>query len=330
MIENTNHPEESTGKPHKLALVGTSTKAGGFEPPRLEFYEEEHDSGSAGDSHKAILHQLDNPNVTEGDTYIFKLLSGVEVEIFPFTGKHEEALTKGSASSKKNDLQSRIQSIKRMNKMVKMLIKRVGSKTGDAINDELVSSLLLRDRNWLLLHAHLFLEDFETEWEFNYKFKNPNTKKSKEYPVNIDLRDYTRQITIHPNSKDCKEYEDVLKHNQLRFTLPKKEKDMVIFSPVVAAESELLKHNLENVSSLHIFQMHNPCFVEKNNDGTEKLVRANMSDLRNLKGKDTRTVRKKVEELNQYKFDLQVEMENPFTAEPVTLDLLGLNGFLSL
>ena len=329
-MEESNHP---TNKPvtQELVVQGAGgNKKSNFAPPKLEIVDEGYDNEEQRDTHQTLIYQFKNPQITDDDTYIFKLLSGVEVEIFPFEGKHEEILTKG-AGGDKDDQKTRLGRINRFKKLIRALLKRVGSKIGDQINDELIDSLLLRDRNWIFLHSHLFLEDFETKWEFYYKFTNPKTNKKSERPINIDLFDYTRELVIHPEAKDCEEYDEVLASNQIRFSLPKSGKDMVIFAPTVASESELLKHKIDNISTLHIIKMHNPCFVDSSKPGDEKVIPLGFQELRKFNGRDLRFIRKKIEEINKFNFDLQVELESPFEEENnIIVDLLGLNGFLSL
>lgn len=241
------------------------------------------------------------------ETHVFKLLTGVECEIRNILGEDQEVFT-----SQKN-----IKDGTFINKFLKAIITRIGSKTN--ITNKDIDEMLSGDRRLVMLEIRNFENDFDTNFEFNYKFSSDG--KTLEHPVKIDFAEVERKpYTLEDGTPiDCKEYSEVLELKKQKVLLPKS--NQVIYFEFLdgAKEFEILKHDKTTISVLTDLKIRKPTYTKDGN--TFSL------DLAKQRGKDLGILRKAIKS-REGDIDTMVRFIDPYSSNQVTFDAMHVTDFL--
>lgn len=265
-------------------------------------------------------------------SHIFKLVCGIEAEVYALTGREQRILTEQKAQTVEA----------RQYALLASILKRVGDTHLDSFNkdserEEFLKTMLSCDRKQTLVTARQFSNGFDPDYDFDFEYTSVDTAKGKQsFPQTVKLNDdgsfpyqpikdfsadmlmkggvplkslkAIRAILSELKPKVFESYDEVMKYKFMYFTLPVSgiEVRMRMLDGTGEAIGSATKK--EQQSSHTTLMTRNPCYKSK-----ESYISFSLSDLDKMALNDLeamRLVRKYVEG----NVDSEIQFEHPEAA----------------
>jgi len=256
------------------------------------------------------------------NTHVFKLPSGVEMEVTELTGKQQRLLTE---QNKKNHQE-------KLADMLASVTVRLGSNTS-VTSDFIQNEMLACDIKFALTEVRQFSLDFDTTFCFVHKYKDIKGVK-REITIEEDIPDgHFPMTTVKKAVKDkegntiledanCAEYGEIQK--EVIITLPKSGREVRFTMQDGKGSNVGVLTPKADRSSHTPIKMRRPVYFEDNKKGSKVPIQL---DLDALNIKDIEFLRKTIKDY-EGNVDTELMLENPEVGEKeLIVDVLGSIAF---